>query len=129
MPKPHPLQEAMLPVPKSEDQIARENIPSRADLPTDYEPERNFLMVVPLPTIKQIGSLILPESSQLTLNEGHIVAKGCETKERYEVGDCITWESNSEYRMEVDGVKFTLVADNCVIMRIPKCKLDSTKTQ
>lgn len=108
---------------KSEDQLLREKIPSRADLPTQYHPETNLLMVLPLKEIDKIGAIYLPNSARIQLNEGHIVEAGPLADPRYRVSDCVTWNEQSEYRMEVDGVKFVLVSSDAIIMRIPREEL------
>lgn len=104
---------------KNKDQEAREIVPSRSDLPTAYHPCHNFLMVVPLPTITTIGTIILPEQSEIRLNEGHIVEKGPLCTDNMNVGDCVTWDAQSEYRMRIDDVPFILVKESSITMFIP----------
>lgn len=108
---------------KHSDQIAREKIPLRSDLPTAYHPLHDLLMVIPIPDIGQIGSIILPSKHTIQLNEGHVVEKGPRCGEQIGIGDCITWDSNSEYRMNVDGTPFILVRESCVTMNIPQREL------
>ncbi len=108
---------------KSEDEIKRAKIPSRSDLPTHYHPCGSILMVIPLPDIYQVGNITLPDRARITLTEGHIVETGPINKGEFEVGDCITWADQSEWRMEVDGIKFVLVEPANVIMKIPKAEL------
>lgn len=103
---------------KHADQLAREKVPSRADLPTKYHPLTNLLMVIPIPSLDKIGSLYLPEKSRIVMNEGHVIEKGPLCTESISVGDCITWDQNSEYRLDIDGVKFVLVKESSVTMHI-----------
>lgn len=109
---------------KDHEQKQREQIPTISEIPTAYRPLKNLLMVIPLPDIEKIGSIILPNRSTLTMNEGHVVALGPESKSGIEVGDCVVWDENTENKMEIDGVKFLLVADVCCILRIPKADLE-----
>lgn len=108
---------------KHSDQIAREKIPLRSDLPTAYHPYHDLLMVIPIPDINQVGSIILPSKHSIKLNEGHIVEKGPRCSEQLGVGDCICWDVNSEYRMNVDDVPFINVRESCVTMYIPRKEL------
>jgi co-chaperonin GroES (HSP10) len=108
---------------KDPDQIARENIPTRADVPTQYDPEQNLLMIKVLDSISQVGSILIPETARVQLCEGHIVAVGPAANKRFSEGDCVTWGKNAEYRMEVDGVKFVIVPDTAILMRIPREQL------
>lgn len=111
----------------NEDQLKREKIPSRADLPTKYHPCANLLMVIPLADIKQVGNIILPERAAIQLNEGHIVEKGPMCSDGYDlnVGDCVCWDVQSEIRMNVDGVPFILVRESSITMKIPRTELVS----
>lgn len=106
------------------DQAARQVVPERKDVPTQYHPCQDLIMVIPLPTITKVGTIILPESSVINLNEGHIVEKGPRCSDQFEVGDCITWDTNSEYRMKVDGTPFILVRESVISMRIPLAELN-----
>lgn len=108
---------------KSREDILREKIPTRADVPTLYEPEKNMLMVVPLPEQGAVGDIVLPDRSRITYNEGHIVACGPAANPRFKIGDCVTWNTHSEYRMGIETAKFVLIADGEILMRIPKDKL------
>lgn len=118
-------QQTLLPIKvKHPDQIKRETIPSRADIPTAFHPCHDLFMVVPVPDITKVGTIFLPDRASITLNEGHIVEKGPLCSERFDVGDCVTWDTNSEYRMEVDGVKFILVRESVINMRIPRKELN-----
>ena len=109
---------------KDPDQIAREKIPTRADVPTQYDPEQNLLMVKVLDSISQVGTILIPDTARVQLCEGHIVAVGPAANKRFSEGDCVTWGQNAEYRMEVDGVKFAIVPDTAVILRIPRERLE-----
>jgi len=111
---------------KSEDQKKREIIPTRDSLKTQYHPLSQLLMVVPIPGITKVGNIILPEKSTIQMNEGHIVEKGPKCTENVQVGDCVTWDQNSEYRLDVDGVKFVLVNESSCTMRIPLAELQTT---
>lgn len=113
---------APLPVEKT-DAEKRVEIPSRADLKTQYHPMNDLMMIVPLPEIKTVGGIILPDRAQITLNEGHIVELGPKSGDQFGVGDCVTWDQQSEYRLDVDGVKFILVRPSAIIMRIPHAEL------
>lgn len=108
---------------KHSDQIVREKIPSRTDLPTAYHPLHDLLMVIPIPDINKVGSIILPDRATIVLNEGHVIEKGPRCGDQIGVGDCITWDSNSEYRMNVDGTPFILVRESCVTMYISRKEL------
>lgn len=107
------------------EQLQREKIPTIEEVPTQYRPLKNLLMVVPLPDIEKVGQIFIPQRSTLTMNEGHVVAIGPECGKGIEVGDCVTWDENTENKMVIDGVKFLLVADVCCVMRIPKADLES----
>lgn len=114
---------------KSEEQKAREAVPHRSDLPTLYQPCKQLLMVIPLPCIKNVGSIILPDRATITLNEGHIVQKGPLCSDQFTEGECVTWDAQSEYRMEIEGVKFILVAEPNIIMKIPAIKIPQEKQE
>lgn len=102
-----------------EDQLNREKVPTLEDVPTLYRPTKNYLMIVPLPTIGKVGSIIIPDRVQVALNEGHIVAKGPRCTDEVGIGDCVTWDSSQEFRMEIDGVKFLVLSEGEVCMSIP----------
>lgn len=102
-----------------EDQIKREKIPTIADVPTLYRPRKNMLMVVPLPEMEMFGGIIVPSGMRLAMNEGHVIAVGPDVQKDIQVGDCVTWDENTENRMEVDGIKFLLVSELVCIMSIP----------
>lgn len=110
----------------AEDKAAREKVPERGDVPTKYHPCQDLLMVVPLPTITKVGSIILPQSSVINLNEGHIIEKGPRCSDQFTVGDCITWDVNSEFRMKVDDVAFILVRESVISMKIPHSELNQS---
>lgn len=97
----------------------RKKIPSIDDVPTKYRPLHGLLMVIPLPAIDKIGQIVLPDRSQIILNEGHVVARGPSCTKQIEIGDCITWEKQTETRMSIDNVDFILVNEATVIMKIP----------
>lgn len=111
----------------TKDQLAREAIPTRDSLPTLYHPSANWLMIVSLPEAGKIGSIVIPDAHKIMMNEGHIVECGPEVSpDRFDAGDCVTWDVNSEYRFTIDGVPFILVRDVNVVMRIPRAELDSS---
>lgn len=112
----------MTPKPPSDDE-KRNIIPKRSDLPTRYHPVGNNLMVIPLPDIERVGELVLPERARYVLNEGHIIEVGPSCREKWDVGDCVTWEVNSEYRFDIEGSKFVLISEGSVQMRIPVSEL------
>lgn len=101
----------------------REIVPTRADVPTKYHPSNDLMMIVPLPNVTKVGNIILPDKVQIVLNEGHVVEKGPKSGDQFEIGDCVTWDQQSEYRLDIDGVKFVLVRPNAIIMRIPVADL------
>lgn len=110
----------------TEDQIKRVKIPNRSDLKTDYHPRGNFVMILPLPDITQIGQILLPNRSTIRLNEGHVLEVGPMAQDAgLKPGDCVTWDLNTENRMDVDGVPFLLVADSCILMVIPRAELEA----
>lgn len=106
------------------EQVKREQIPTIDDVPTLYRPLKSLLMVIPLPDIKQVGHIIIPERANLTMNEGHVVAKGPECQLDIDIGDCVTWDGQTENQMSIDGVRFLLVAEACCIMKITKEDLE-----
>lgn len=111
--------------PQLSDQEKREVIPTRESLPSMFHPCHNLLMCIPVPGITKIGTIILPDTATITLNEGHVVEKGPLCSEHIGIGDCVTWDVQSEYRLEVDGVKFILVKENCITMVIPRAELEA----
>lgn len=109
----------------SADDQARFTIPSIESLKTQYRPHGQWIMVVPLPSITKHGALHLPDRAQMPMNEGHIVAKGPAAPDELKVGDCIMWDPNSEFRLNIDDkAKFVLVTQTNVIMRIPREQLE-----
>lgn len=108
----------------------RQNISALSDLETLYRPFSTQLMVIPLPDQEMIGSLHLPKTHQRLLYEGHIVAIGPKAEDRgLSLGDCVCWESGTEWRFEDDkGTKFTLINPENILMRIPKELLCPTTT-
>lgn len=112
---------------KGADQLEREQIPSLADIPTQYRPTRTLVMVKPLESIKQVGSIHLPQGSELIMNEGHVLAKGSLVSADIQIGDCVTWDNHSEHRMKIDDVRFVLVQEHAIIMKIPNTVLDPTR--
>lgn len=108
---------------KTKDDLEREQIPSRDSLPTLYQPCGNLLMCIPLRTPEKIGSIVIPGMAQKPLSEGHIVEKGPLCSDNFAVGDCIVWDENSEYKMNVDGVRFVLVGEPNITLKIPVEKL------
>ncbi len=119
-----PIVPQPLPVPELTDAEKRLRIPKRSDLKTKYHPANDLMMVIPLPEIRSVGGIILPDRAQITLNEGHVVEMGPKAGDQFGIGDCITWDQQSEYRLDVDGVKFILVRPNAIIMGIPKKELE-----
>lgn len=82
-------------------------------------------MVVPLPEIEKRGGIIIPQVARKQLNEGHIIALGPLCQAKLEEGDCITWDEHAESLLDIDGVKFVLVNESQVCMRIPKAELEA----
>lgn len=82
-------------------------------------------MVKPLPDIEMVGGIIVPHTARVQLNEGHILAMGPLCQSKLEVGDCVTWDEHAENRMEADGVKFVLVNESQIAMRIPRAELEA----
>lgn len=106
------------------EQQKREQIPTIDDVPTLYRPLKNLLMIKPMPDIVKIGNIIIPNGTRIEMNEGHVLALGPECTAGIEIGDCVTWDGNTENSMEIDGVKFLLVAQVCCVMSIPKAELE-----
>lgn len=107
-----------------EDQIKRERIPTIADVPTLYRPRKNMLMIVPLPEMESFGGIFIPSGARLAMNEGHVVAVGPDVTPDIRVGDCVTWDENTENRMEIDGIKFLLISELVCVMSIPHEELE-----
>lgn len=106
-----------------EDQVKREKIPTIDSVPTMYRPRKNMLMVVPLPEMESFGGIIIPNGMRLAMNEGHVIAVGPDVPKDVRVGDCVTWDENTENRMEIDGIKFVLVSELVCVMSIPREEL------
>lgn len=109
---------------KKTDEQKRKEIPRRESIPTLYSPVGAYLMLVPLPDVDQVGHIIIPNAAQRPMNEGHLIEKGPMAPEEFEIGDCLTWDANSEMRMNIDGHKFVLVGPQNILMRVPWKKLD-----
>lgn len=107
-----------------EDQLKREKIATIADVPTLYRPRKNMLMVIPLPEMEMFGGIYVPSGTRLAMNEGHVIAVGPDVTPDIRVGDCVTWDENTENRMEVDGIKFLLVSELVCVMSIPHEELE-----
>lgn len=70
-----------------------------------------------------VGQIFLPpttrETRQLAMNEGHIVARGPTASDEFQVGDCVSWSSHSEFRVKTDDCKpFVLVQGANIILKI-----------
>lgn len=109
-----------------EDQLKREKIAKIEDVKTLYRPVRNIVMCIPLPDVKQVGSIIIPDRHPIPVNEGHIVAMGPDPDlhKYYGIGDCVTWGRNMETAMEIEGFKFVLIPEGGILMRISKEELE-----
>lgn len=104
--------------------ILRAAIPKREDVPTLYEPVQDYFMIVPLPEQTATGGgLLLPDRHTIVYNEGHIVQKGPLCSKLYDIGDCVTWNQHSEFKVAADDVPFVLLKEGAVLMRIPRAKL------
>lgn len=104
----------------SREDLQRLQIPKRSDVPTMYGPVGDYLMVVPLPDQNVTdGGLVLPDRHVVRYNEGHIVEMGPRCTLEFQIGDCVTWNQNTEYALSIENVKFILVREVNIFMRIP----------
>lgn len=112
----------------TKEDILRSRIPTIDDLPTLFRPANGWMMVKNLPTQGESeGGIILPEISKINYTEGHIVAVANDqlsSHHGFNMGDCVTWSPSSAYEFATgDGVKFSLVKPQDVLMYIPREKL------
>lgn len=115
-------------IPKHPDQERREKIPKRSDLPTQYQPLMDLVMIVPIPDITKVGSIELPSKSIIQANEGHVVGKGPLCSKAIDIGDCVLFDEHSEMRLSTDDdkAKFVLVRESNISMKIPFDTLDKS---
>lgn len=115
----------------SKEELLRQKIPTIADIPTQYRPEGNWIMVKNLPAqgVSE-GGIILPDRAVITYTEGHIVAFGNgQSFSNFSLGDCVTWNSSSAYLMEAEKVQFSLIKVQDILMRIPVKELNPHKIE
>jgi co-chaperonin GroES (HSP10) len=97
----------------------------KSDLKTKYCPRGTLVQIIPFAPPTSIGSIILPPRSQVaSVNEGTVIDIGDEVPtSNLGIGDTVTWDENTEYRMDVDGERFVLTNHQNIIMRIPVADL------
>jgi co-chaperonin GroES (HSP10) len=105
------------------DELVRNVIPTRQDIPTRYHPCGRYLMVKKLNEISKVGLIELPDRHRIQLDEGHIVESGPQCVASYGQGDCVFWNMHTDISMEIDGVRFSILHEDQVIMRIPADEL------
>lgn len=112
-------------MPELSDAEQRERIPSRSDVPTLYRPVAGYLMVKRLDDISKVGSIVLPDTRTISLDEGHVIEKGPACTKEFALGDCVFWSSAADWSMNIDGIRFVLVPESAVLMRIPREVLET----
>lgn len=113
------------------EKVKRLKVPTIKDLDTMYRPINSQIMVIPLPDQTHASErILLPQTHQRLLNEGHIVAVGPKTPAEFEIGDCICWDAHTEWRFidDKDG-KFALCQPDNVMMIIKKADIDAANAK
>ena len=84
-----------------------------------FQPTQTYLLLEPKEIAeKSTGGIFLPQSAldTTTLNQGKIILAGPYAPDTFVPGQMVLFKQHTEYRMQIDGVKYILVNADDVIM-------------
>lgn len=80
------------------------------------------LVLKELPPIERIGTIIVPEAHQRTLNQGKVLDKGPMCSADIKEGDIVFFTMHSDHRLKWEGIQLIIVAESACLGKITKDK-------